>query len=181
MRSSARVLVSVAMFALGAAAPASAQFAYLGGGLTIPLSTYGEYANTGYMVSGGLGMPLGDQGLSIVGEAFFGQNNHSDTEGDFTNPWGFMGGIEYDFAGAEATQSPYVFGGVGIFVHRYGSDQFESSSSSGLGLLGGAGYFFPLGVINGYVEGRLQHASIDSENTTFVGVIAGISIPLGSN
>jgi len=181
MRSSARVFPLAAMFALVAAVPASAQFAYLGGGATIPMSTYGDYANTGYMVIGGVGMPLGDQGLSMVGEAFFGQNNHSDVDGDFTNPWGFTAGVEFDLAGAEATRSAYLFGGVGILVHRYASDQFESSSSSGLGFLGGAGYYFPLGVINGWVEGRLQHASIDSDNTTFVGVLAGISIPLGSN
>ncbi len=181
MRSSVRTVVMGAVLALVAAAPASAQFAWLGGGATFPMSDYGDYANTGYMVSGGVGMPVGEQGLSVAAEAFFGQNGHSDTAGGFTNPYGFMAEFEFDLAGAEAVRSVYVIGGLGVLVHRYSPDTGDSSSSSGLGLMGGGGYFFPLGVINGYVEGRVHYASIDSSNTMFAGLLAGISIPLGSS
>lgn len=181
MGSSAKIGVLGAVCALLVAAPASAQFVWAGGGATFPMSDYGEYANTGFLVSAGFGMPVGDQGLSIGVEGFFGQNNHSDVEGDKTNPLGAMAMAEYDFSGADATQSLYVLGGVGILVHKYGSDEFGSDSSTGLGLTGGLGYFFPLGGINGYVEGRIFEARIESENTMFAGVMAGISIPVGSD
>jgi hypothetical protein len=33
--------------------PLSAQFVFLGGGATIPVSDYGDYADTGFLVTGG--------------------------------------------------------------------------------------------------------------------------------
>jgi len=179
MKSSARTVVLGALFALVAAAPASAQFAWLGGGATFPMSDYGNYANTGYMVTGGVGVPIWAPGLNIAGEAFFGQNGH-EGGGSFTNPYGFMAELEYDFV--PGATGVYVFGGLGVLFHRYHEDAGNvSTTDSGLGLVGGAGYSFPLGVINGWVEGRLHHASINGDNTTFGGLMAGIGIPLGSS
>jgi hypothetical protein len=180
MRSSVKIVVLGAFFALVAAAPASAQFAWLGGGGTFPMGDYGGYANTGYMVTGGVGMPVGAPGLNITAEAFFGQNGH-EGGGSFTNPYGLMAELEYDFV--PGATGVYVFGGAGVLVHRYHSDEGGgySSSSKGLGLVAGAGYSFPLGVINGWVEGRLHNASIDGESTRFGGLMAGIGIPLGSS
>ncbi len=158
--------------------PLSAQFVWLGGGATFPVSDYGDYADTGFLITGGGGYPIGDSGLSITAEGFYGQNNHPDFDGDKTSPYGVMGGLEYDF-GADADSGVYMFGGLGILWHKFSSDQFEESTDSGLGFGAGAGYGFPLGGINGWVEGRVTHASIDDSNTSFVGVMAGISIPLG--
>ena len=42
-----------------------------------------------------------------------------------------------------------------------------------------AGYFFPLSGVNGWVQGEFRLASISNENTSFFGIEAGISIPLG--
>ena len=87
--------------------------------------------------------------------------------------------LGYDLAGPGADSSLSVFGGLGILWHKFSSDTFEESTDSGLGLEAGVGYFFPVGSIVGWVEGRVMHASIDDENTSFVGLNAGISIPLG--
>ena len=159
--------------------PLSGQFVFLGGGATIPVSDYGEYADTGFLVTGGAGFPVGETALVIGAEGFYGQNSHSDIDGDKTSPYGVMGMLQYDFAGPNAESSLYVLGEAGILWHKFSSDLFEESTDSGLGLGGAAGYYFPLGGISGFVEGRVMHASIDDSNTTFVGAIAGISIPLG--
>jgi hypothetical protein len=180
MRSSWEIGGLAAVCALVMAAPTSAQYVWVGGGPTFPMSDYGNYAKTGYLVTGGVGMPVGEQGLSVYAEGFFGQNNH-DVSGEQTTPYGALLGLEFDFAGKDVDQSLYVSGGVGLLVHRYSVSGDGSDSSSGLGLSGGLGYYFPLGSVHGFVEGRIFEARIDGENTMFSGIMAGISIPVGQS
>jgi hypothetical protein len=177
------LVIAVAIYTLGAlgnANPLSAQV-WLGGGATFPVSDYADYANTGFMLTGGMGYPLGDGGLSLTAEGFYGHNGRSDIDGDKTSPYGVMGGAEYDFGGPDSESGMYSFGALGIVWHKFSSDTVEDSTDSGLGLEVGVGYFFPFGRIGGWVEGRVVHANIDDETTTFTfaGVLAGISIPLG--
>ena len=157
----------------------SAQFVWLGGGGTFPVSDYGSYANTGFIVMGGAGHPVGPDGLQIGVNGFYGQNNHDLVAGDKTNPYGVMGMVEYDFAGSDASSTFYVLGEVGLLRHKYSFDTSPETTDSGLGLAAALGYGFPLASISGWVEGRIMSASIDSENTAFLGIVAGISIPLG--
>lgn len=169
----------VATLALSmSATSAAAQFVYLGGGGSFPISDYGEYANTGFVLTGGVGIPVGPAGLNVVLEGLYGQNSHSDTDGDKTTPYGFTGGLEYDF-GDPDEGNLYVFGGAGILWHKYTSDTFGDASESGLALQAGAGYGLPLGGLTGWVEGRIVHASIEDSNTSFIGALAGISVPFG--
>lgn len=183
MRASWKIGGLAVVCALVMAAPTSAQYVWVGGGPTFPMSDYGNKdltgAKTGYLITGGVGMPVGEQGLSVYAEGFFGQNNH-ETSGEQTTPYGALLGLEFDFAGKDVDQSLYVSGGVGLLVHRY-NDGSSTSSSSGLGLSGGLGYYFPLGSMHGFVEGRIFQARIDSENTMFSGIMAGISIPVGQS
>jgi len=157
----------------------AAQWVWIGGGGSFPVSDYGEYANTGFQVTGGFGLPIGESGLSVGIEGIFGQNSHSDVDGDKTNPYAIFGALGFDF-GEEDEAHPYVFGGAGILWHKYSSDTTTGGTESGLGLNGGAGFVFPLGGVNGWVEGRFTHGSIEDSNTSFIGALAGISIPLGS-
>ncbi len=177
-----RLWTAVALGLLGLTAavnPLSAQWIWFGGGPTFPVSDYGDYADTGFLLIGGVGLPVGEAGLSAGVGGFFGQNSHSDVDGDKTSPFGIHGWVGYDLAGPNAESSIYLGGEIGVLWHKYSSDLFEESTDSGLGIGGVVGYFFPLGSVNGWVEGRLQHASIDDENTSFVGIMAGVSVPLG--
>jgi hypothetical protein len=90
-----------------------------------------------------------------------------------------MAGVQVSPQGPDATSGVSFFGQAGLLTHRYTSDQYEGGTDSGLGLGGGAGFFFPLGGVSGWVEGRLMHASIDDETTQFFGVMAGVEFPLG--
>jgi len=161
---------------------AAAQFVYIAGGPSFPMSDYGDYANTGFLLAGGVGIPLGENGLSAFGEVFYGQNKHNDDSGDKTNPWGLMGGVQYEFD-TGGSLAPYVFGEAGILWHKYTSDTFGNDSQSAFGYGGGVGVAFPLGGLMGAVEGRLMNAAFDeagtSYNTMFGGILAGIGIPLG--
>jgi hypothetical protein len=173
----------VALFALLAPSQTSAQSLYFGAGASIPTGDYGDYADPGFLAIGGIDIPVGPEGLSVFGEGFFGQNSHSDFDGDKTQPYGAMGGLLFNLS-PEADGGLYVFGQAGIMVHKYSSDEFEGDSESAFGYGGGAGYGFPLGGLDAFVEGRYMSASFDSElggsaTTAFFAVMAGIVIDIG--
>jgi len=163
--------------ALSTPQQASAQGVYWGAGVTIPTGDFGDYAKTGYMGVAGISFDMGPEGLSAFGEGFFGQNSH-ETEGDKTYPYGAMGGLLYDLAPAGAG-GLYFFGQLGLMVHKYSSDEFEGDSETGLGFGGGAGYGFPLGDTELFVEGRYMHGSFDYGDTSFFGIVGGVSLNLG--
>jgi hypothetical protein len=175
--------------ALLAAVPSAAQTVFFGAGPTFPVSDYGDYANTGFLAIGGLLLPVGAGPASLVVEGFYGQNGHTEEAGSGkTNPLGVMGGVVLDFSG-EGEAGPYVFGEAGLMVHKYSPEQGDGDSETAFGFGGGAGYGFPLGGLSAWVEGRYMSASFDaeagtassSETTAFMGIVAGVSIPLGGN
>ena len=163
-----------------------AQSAFVGGGITIPNGDYSDFgdgdgAKTGYMAMGGVSFPIGEGNLSVFGEGFYGMNDH-EHEGDKTNLYGAMGGLLLGLA-EEGEPGPYVFGQVGFMVHDYKSDDSpsEEGSETGLGFGGGAGYSVPLGSLTGWAEGRYMFGKFDDGNTTYFGILAGLSFPLGGD
>jgi hypothetical protein len=178
MRRSA-LLFAVAVFAasLGPPPEAGAQSIWWGAGVTFPTGDYSEYARTGYLGVAGLSFPVGLEGLAVIGEGFFGQNSH-DLDGDKTYPWGGMAGLLYDLAPADVGGF-YFFAQAGVMVHKYSSDTSQGSSDSGLGFGGGAGYGFPLGNTELFLEGRYMQGSFDDGNTGFFGIVGGVALSLG--
>jgi hypothetical protein len=162
------MLAILAGIALTVPVEASAQVVYFGAGPTFPIGDYSDYAKTGYVGVAGVTFPIGSQGLAVVGEGFFGQNSHSDVDGDKTYPYGAMGGLLYDLT-PEEVGGVYVFGQAGFMVHKYSSDEFEGESDTGFGFGGGAGYGFPMGDTEIFVEGRYMRGSFDGGNTAFFG------------
>lgn len=168
--------VALSLFLLPSVVSAQ-MFAFLGGGGTFPTGDFGEYANTGWIASGGVGIPVGPPGLAVVIEGFYGQNNHSDVDGDKTNPYGAMVEVDYAF-GTPGSIQPYLLGGVGLLVHKYSTNIASfSGSESQFGYTAGAGAVVPLGGALGiYGEGRYWGSS----DTAFLGVLVGLSLEFGS-
>ncbi len=180
------LLAVAAGAALVFAAPAAtqAQFVFVGGGVTVPTSDYGDYANTGWIGTVGIGFPIGAAGLSVMAEGLYGQNNHDTAvagvvDGDKTNLYGGMAELEYR-AGDPDRIGPYFFGGGGILVHKFSPATGTGDSSSGFGYVFGAGLDVPVGSSVGvWFEGRYLGASIDSSTTAVFGVLAGIGFDIG--
>jgi len=165
--------MAVALFILPATA--SAQSIFVGGGVTIPSGDYGDYAKTGWIADAGVTFDIGEQGLWVYGEGFYGSNKHDDDSGDKTNVYGAMGGVGYEFD-TGGSLGIYVFGGAGLMVHQYKPDTGDSDSESKFGYEGGAGVDFPLGDRIGlWVEGRFM----GSKDTNFFGILAGLGFDLG--
>ena len=163
---------------------AVAQSAFAGVGITVPTGDFSDFgdgdgAKTGFMAIGGVTFPIGEGNLSVLGEGFYGMNDH-EYEGDKTNLYGAMGGLLLGFS---ETGEPglYVYGQAGFMVHDYKSDDFSEfeGSETGLALGGGAGYSIPIGSLTGWAEGRYTFGKFDDGNTTYFGVMAGLSFPIG--
>ena len=159
-------------FALMAfAIPAQAQTTlYIGGGGSFPTGDFGDLSNTGWMAAGGVIFGLGDSGFAVGGEVFYGENNTKDEFstlfGDSkTSPYGVMAIADYTFGSPDGLQ-PYLFGGLGLMVHRFSSDNFESESESQFGYQFGAGLAFNFGL---FIEGRYMGAS----DAQYFGALAG--------
>lgn len=166
--------LAFAGLALLFAMPLQAQGVFLGGGVTIPTGDFGDFADTGWMTTGGFSVDIGDSGASAGLEGFYGQNNH-ETEGEKTNPYGAMGFLLYR-VGNPSRVGPYVFGGAGILVHDF-SSAGESVSDTNFGYEFGAGLDFPFADRVGlWLEGRWMGAS----DTNFFGILAGLGFGLGS-
>jgi len=176
-RSPLLFILPVICAALDTPTDARAQSIWWGAGVTFPSGDYSEYAKTGYLGVAGLSFPVGPEGLAVIGEGFFGQNSH-DLDGDKTYPWGGMAGLLYDLAPANVGGF-YFFAQAGVMVHKYSSDTSEGSSDTGLGFGGGAGYGFPLGNTELFLEGRYMQGSFDAGGTGFFGVVGGVALSLG--
>ena len=175
--------LSLAFVGVMAPAPTAAQITVgIGGAATIPTGDYGDYANTGWMGSVGITAPVGSSGLGVAVDGFYGSNNHSDIDGDKTNLLGVTGSLGYAIA-TGGSMMPYVFGSLGFMKHSYKSDTYPDleDSVSGLAFGGGAGVSFPLGSINGNVQGTYLMGSGDIDGTQFFAIGAGIGIPIGGD
>ncbi len=169
--------VAVAFFVSLIPATVSAQtYLFLGGGGTFPTNAFGNFAENGWLVSAGAGFPLGQEGVSIAIEGFYGENQHVGAAGGKTNPFGAMAEIVYAF-GERGSIQPYLLGGAGIMVHKFTPGRTgESSSSSQVGYTFGAGVAIPLGqTLEIYGEGRY----FGSRDTVFMGALVGLALFLG--
>jgi opacity protein-like surface antigen len=170
------VLIGVALL-LGTSRSAQAQgskaFIYAGGGASIPMSDYGDYAKTGWLGVAGVGYNM-TANVFIQAEGMFGSNKHSDYAGDKTELMGASASIGYSFGEDGAKVKPYVFGGAGMLSHKFKPATGTSDSESKAMFYGGAGLYFPMGKLGLWVETRY----VSRSDTKFVPVMAGLQINL---
>lgn len=171
------VLVSAVLVVGGPRAAAAQEYAggiFVGGGVTLPMGDFGEYAKTGWMASGGLAYNLSPR-IWIQGEGMFGSNSHDDVDGDKTELLGAAGGIGYAFGNLESSVVPYVLGGVGVLSHKYKPATGESVSESEMMFYGGGGLYLPRGSYGFFLEARY----VSRDDTQFVPIMVGVQVNFG--
>ena len=171
--------LATAFFALSAPEDSSAQgTVFLGGGVTIPVSDYGELANTGWQGWAGVLVPVSDAGISLGFEGFYGQNNH-ETDGNKTKLWGSLALVGWQGGDPDGLQ-PTVFGGLGFMRRSFTSESTPilDNASSSFAWGGGAGVGFPLGGVNGFAGGSYTSGTGDVK-VRFVTFGLSIMIPIG--
>lgn len=173
--------VATLLTVLATAAPAHAQnrpFYFVGGGITVPTGDYGDYAKTGWLVDGGIGIPAGSTGQIWWGaDVMYGSNKHEGDAGDKTNLYGAHGNLGYAFM--PEGFSPYVYGTAGFLVHKYspGDSGFESESDTDFAWGGAAGVSAPMGGFSVWAEARY----VARGDTKFIPLVVGVTFGGSSN
>lgn len=173
-------VTSIAVLFLALAFPltAQAQSIFVTGGAVFPTGDYGDFADVGWMVAGGVSVDIGDSGLFAGAEGLFSRSG-TEAEGVSAKPWSALGFLGYSIA-TESAVSPYVWGGAGLQGVTVSFDgASESDSAFGYGF--GAGVAFAgQSSITPLIEARFQGSSDDSVDLHFIGVSAGVGIRLGN-
>jgi hypothetical protein len=163
------------LLAGGTATPATGQIGFvLGGGATIPMGDFGDFAATGWMALAGakLGLPL--LPIQFRVEGLYGQNAHDGPTTDKTNLYGGMANVIFQIGPPLVPVKPYVIAGGGYLNHKF------SPGNSGLPAAdewkpvfgGGVGVSVSLMVIGVFVEARY----LRRDDTGFIPVMAGIRL-----
>jgi len=183
-----RVLSMVAAGALllfAAPAATQAQWVWAGAGLSVPTGDFGDVTDTGWLGTVGVGFPIGESGLGVSAEGFYGQNNASEEAEalglDKANIYGVMGNVGYRLGDPESVGA-YLFAGAGLLAAKASPTTGESETDSNFGYQFGAGVDVPVGGSVGvWVEGRYMGASggDDSGDTNLFAILAGLGFGVG--
>lgn len=173
-------LTAATVAGLLAAAPASAQYLFLGGGATIPTGEFkDDNAKTGWIATGGVGFDIGTRGLWAELQGYFGNNSYEGTGGDKLQTLQGMAALGYSFT-PEKSVTPWVMAGAGFLNHKYkpGSTGSPESSETKFAWEGGAGLTFTAGSrAKLWIGGQYTNSSY----VHTIGVLAGVSIAVGGN
>ena len=157
-----------AVAVLASASPARAQYIFAGGGFNIPVGDFKDGNKTGWIVQGGVGADIGDKGLWIEAEGWYGSNKaKSSTVGTKIDLWSALGAVGYTFM-PDKNVSPYILGGAGVLGVKHGDTKFAYTGAFGLGYKASP-------TLHLWVEGRW----LATKDIKMIPVTVGITIDLG--
>ena len=180
MKRSKAMVMAVTVAGLFAAAPASAQYIFLGGGLTIPTGEFkDDDAKSGWIATGGVGFEIGKKGLWGELQGSFGNNKYEGTGGDKLQTTSGMAALGYSFTPAKSV-TPWVMGGAGFLRHSYkpGNTGFTAESETKFAWEGGAGLTVKAGAKSQVWFGGVYTSS---SYVHTIGLLAGVSIAVGKS
>jgi len=186
-------LVGAVLLAVALARPAVAQLRFsLGGGVTVPVGTFGDVASTGWHGGAALGFQPADFpiGFQIDGTYHRFGFEAANVDAD----WQMIQGtadIVFAFNRSEESKlHPYLIGGVGAYnVKAVGNDaEGIDSDETDFGVNAGLGLDFDLGSLAAFVEGRynavfggtVDPETLDDATASFVPITIGIRLGGGS-
>lgn len=170
------ILTSVAVIFLSAVIPpaAQAQSVFVMAGGAFPTSDFGDAFDTGWMVAGGLVIPLGPGGFWLGLEGSYGQNG-TPVDGVDANPIGAMAILGFDLP-VPGGLSPYVFGGAGLLATKVSVDELsESITESNFGYQLGAGLNLGSGLVSPFIEARYEASTDIDFFAAMVGLAIGVN------
>lgn len=168
------LLISATAGLLTLTAPLTAQaqniFGMAGG--LFPTGESGDVFDTGWVVAGGITLPLGPGGFWLGVEGSYGQINLA-TGGEDANPVSAMAILGFNLP-VPGSISPYVFGGIGLLaLNDFDLDPTDSDSKFGYEL--GGGLNLGSGIVSPFIE--VRYAA--SDEIDFFAASLGLSIGVG--
>lgn len=156
-----------------AAAQANPFHFNIAAGAAIPVSDLGNVVNTGYNITGGIGMSVPASPLGFRAEGFYNGMKFKDE----------VGGGNFNVGGANANitlgipmtsmagSSLYGIGGIGWY---HSSDEDAGVSDNNIGFNLGAGFKFPLTGFSAYIEARYHQVSNSGTDAKFIPIVFGL-------
>lgn len=178
------VAALAAAISMSAPASAAAQVGlFLGGGATMPTGDFNDVANVGWLGHAGITYLVGQDGLFVGAEGFYGSNEH-ELEGTQSNLYGGHALIGVNFFNP-GEAGPFVAAGAGLLTHEIVVEDTPALdvSESGFGLTGLAGVSFPLGTAaQGSLSASFTRGFGDLDDfTMFAGLHATVGFTLGDS
>jgi hypothetical protein len=173
-----RWLVASAALLLAAPQAASAQVGFfIGAGALMPMGEFGDYANTGFLVVGGVSIPTANQKVGVDVMAFYGRATHDGDLNEATNIPGAAVGLTYMLSSGGSVM-PYLSVMAGALQHRYdpGDSGFEEDSETQVMFGGGGGLAIPMSSMMLFVDARYAH----TKDTAFLSLSVGLGFGGGS-
>lgn len=170
------VLLAATTLLVGtASAQGPSTWVFAGGGATMPMGDYGDYAKTGFMADVGVGRNFGSGRVFAFADIFYGKNNH-ETEDESTTLTG--GGLNIGISSTAMKARPYAYAGLGMQNHKYNpAGGGDGGSETNPYARGAVGVSIGSGKTTIWVEaGLIQGFGGDDGNTGYMPVLAGISI-----
>jgi hypothetical protein len=178
------VAFGAVLMASAGTAPLLAQGAEfsLGGGATLPLGTFDDFAKLGWHGTGAVSfvpqnLPVGFQ----IDGTFSRLSDETPADVKSQLIYG-TGNVVYKFKTSGETKfRPYLIGGAGVYnLDAKGSDVPSTVESvTKFGLNAGAGFDFKAGSAGVFVEGRFHNVFTEGDNTNFIPFTVGVR--LGGN
>lgn len=184
MRGLKSVVLGAVLMATVGAAPATAQGAKfsLGGGLSLPLSDFGDFASTGFHGLAAVGFQPANLPVGFQIDGMYQRFGLEDAPDNFDGNTQVIQGtanVVYTFTTAEeSTFHPYLIGGVGLYNFKPTGDDLQAlvgdESETDFGINAGAGFDFQAGSVGLFVEGRFHNVFSDPDNTNFIPITVGV-------
>lgn len=133
------------------------------GGASVPLGDLSNGANTGYNLTGILGLNTPD--LPVNFRLNLGYNNFGlkgAGTGSNVRVWEFSGNGTYTFPVPGPSIKPYLTGGLGMYNTGGSINGISTGSANHFGFNAGGGLIIPLSGFNAFVEARYHQVNQDN-------------------
>ena len=141
----------------------------VGGGLTLPMGTYGDFDKAGWNLVGLIQFPISRSPIHLRFDAMYGQTSHKSPASGNTTLTGATADLLYHLGDRAAKVRPYVLGGLGFYSVDVGGTS-ESKLAFGLG----GGILFGVGTMHAFLEGRYMSVQTSGSSTNFLPISVGV-------
>lgn len=141
----------------------------VGGGLTLPMGTFGDFDKAGWNLVGLIQFPISQSPIHLRFDAMYGQTSHKSPASGNTTLTGATADLLYHLGDRAAKVRPYVLGGLGFYNVDVGG-----TSESKLAFGFGGGILFGVGTMHAFLEGRYMSVQTSGSSTNFLPISVGV-------
>ena len=143
----------------------------VGGGVTLPMGTYGDVDKAGYHLLGLIQLPISRSPIHLRFDAMYGQTSHKSGFGSGkTTLTGATADLVYHLGDHMASVRPYILGGLGLYNADFGGGSSQTKLAFGFG----GGILFGVGTMHAFLEGRYMSVQTSGNSVSFIPISLGV-------